>query len=102
MNGPVLLSIIAMSLALGFWLGMEARRPPRYHGVSLHDGRWGKPKLEGNGRLLRVKWERLDANKEPGFDHAHEPMQCSIGPSLAHTDVCACGAQRYGVYGPWS
>lgn len=74
---------------------------PRYEDPTLHPGEWGEPEVI-TGRSIRVKWERTDGFVCDGRDMSHRATLCTIGPNMAHVDICACGAERYGVFGAWS
>ena len=85
----------ALLMVLVFW-----PRRGRYQSPNLHEGRWGKPKIEGSSRQLRVVWALLGGPHACSGGH-HEAVRCTIGPGMAHLDECVCGATRSGVYGQW-
>lgn len=45
-----------------------------------------------------VAWY-LAAKPDPGHDC--QPQTCGITETLQHSDRCACGAMRFGVWGAW-
>ena len=72
----------------------------RYSDPSLHPGEWGDPEVRPMRRGgVMVHWRRVDGSPCLGN---HLPRWCTIGPGMAHEDECACGAERYGVFGSWS
>lgn len=75
-------------------------RVQRYGNPNLHEGDWLPPEL----RQGVVRWERASGGwlRDYVAAHPHQVFRCSIGPGMAHEDVCLCGAKRYGVFGSWS
>lgn len=61
----------------------------------LFQGRRGKA-LEWH--LGGVAWNRAT---KPKAEHACQPQTCGITETLQHSDRCACGAMRFGVWGAW-
>lgn len=98
---------MTIAAALGFWamafvgvLYLTVSRP-RYANPNLHDGYWELEKRFDNTTVYQTRYlPGVSPDVSPG--HKHRPHQCTISDSLAHVDVCACGAERYGVYGAWT
>jgi hypothetical protein len=87
------------------WLVGYTHNPgprPKYSNPELHGGRWAGPELMGSECHPVAVWRSLDHDKHGGTPHVHRVLTCAIGPSLAHEDVCLCGAKRFGVFGSWS
>lgn len=38
---------------------------------------------------------------KPDREHVCQPQTCGITETLQHHDRCACGGQRFGVWGTW-
>lgn len=70
----------------------------RYSDPSLHPGWWGWPATVGIGVMTQTVWSRRDKFKCHG---SHQAVRCTIGPNMAHVDVCQCGKKRHGVFGSW-
>lgn len=100
-------SIVA---AVGFWvtafvgvLALAMARYPttRYQDPQLHSGVWELDRRHSNTTVHRARYGvGFHPDTSPG--HRHRPHVCTITDSLVHVDECACGAERYGVYGAWS
>jgi len=90
------LALVVLSV-FGALAWADANWRPKYHDPQLHDGRWELYEIH-NGNVV---WHRQDASHSNGL-HVHRPQVCSIMRGLAHTDMCACGQKRYGVFGSWS
>lgn len=80
-------------------LSKPAKPERRYGTPNLHEGEWGWPCMTGPLQASLVTWVRKDSEKCTGV---HRPARCTIGPGMAHVDICLCGKTRYGVYGSWS
>lgn len=99
-------AVVAVATFLAGWLlcrtfSSEGRE--RYVNPELHQGRWSNPEICGSGDQTRVVWKSMDPQPDGReIMHTHKAADCTVGPGMAHVDMCACGAKRYGVFGPWS
>ena len=91
----------AAGLAAGFLASRSLRGEDRYETPYLHEGRWGRPVINGANGQTRITWD-LIAGHPICVGGNHHPVKCTIGPGMAHVDKCVCGAERYGVFGAWS
>ncbi len=92
----VVASVFSAKLLIG-------QQTERYQNPDLHEGRWVGPVLQGHGAQLRVTWERHadQWDERSPRDHRCRASTCTIGPGMAHLDVCTCGKTRSGVFGKW-
>lgn len=112
---PVWVLVVATLCALTFAAGQQRGRilRGRHHDPCLH--RQGLTRhdmwlpqdpgvfLYRSGRPLEwhlggIAWY-LAAKPDP--DHECQPQTCGITETLQHSDRCACGAMRFGVWGAW-
>ena len=99
----VLLAVAVLSFFTGWLMHSNMAISDRYTNPSLHEGRWARPVIYGQGDQTRVVWESLEPQPDGRErNHVHKIADCEVGPGLAHVDLCACGAKRYGVFGTWS
>jgi hypothetical protein len=94
-------AVILMALTFAV-LGYVLRpKRPRYNDPQLHDGPWELVGIVNHEAYWRRTQSAFIGGTAPQGRHDHIPHECHIGRGMSHLDRCACGAQRYGVYGPW-
>lgn len=102
----VSLICLAFGCALGLGAGFVgghgyARRLIRYRDPQLHGGRWNVVGMV-NGNVTWVRHGSTAVDRDIlHLQGECEPVFCDIGRGLSHTDTCACGKKRYGVFGSW-
>jgi hypothetical protein len=102
---PLWLAVLFSSLWLGVGWALRAAVVPQHQHESpnLHEGVWELTTITGHGPTARAQWQRFGqlGTYTRAVKHEHRPYYCTIGPGIAHTDRCLCGAERYGRYGAW-
>lgn len=74
---------------------------PRYADPQLHSGYWQLRSRFANTTVYEARY-MPGVWPDTSKGHQHRPHLCTITDALVHVDKCACGAERYGVYGAWS
>lgn len=105
------LPVVSLLLLIGYGLGCLRAPRPRHQDPSLHHNPVGQDGTWQPQNLLSTPLEcmRWNFNGVPWYqasvpmrDHEHWAQTCEIANNLSHRDRCACGAERWGVYGEWT
>lgn len=102
--------MVPLALITGLILGARGKLNQRHQDPYLHrlptgkSGHWhAATQAFARGAVMRwhlngVVWYD---HIEPPLVHCHWAQTCEITRTQTHVDICACGAQRFGVWGDW-
>ncbi len=92
----------ALCFVVGFVTCWFLRPAPegQYADPQIHGGIWELDHHHRTGTVYRMRY-MPGISPDVSEGHQHRPHVCLIGNGLLHTDRCACGAERDGVYGKW-
>jgi hypothetical protein len=97
-----MLALVAAGGVLGATLVWLLSARPRHENGYLHGAGEYRLRARFNARMV---WDRNGVPWQQGEppDPRHEcvAQTCVIDKNSMHTDRCACGAQRVGVFGAW-